>query len=745
MREMEDGQPLNPLSRHEGLAPSLKRRKSNPFEEVEHFESERSEEKDLRVVAQGFKEFKTGQEILRAVGSRLIGLQSAGCLLAWTVAMAGDVDLSPAWGWIHRIVFEKGEAAACHGRPRKAVSFPLRAGELGALIEELRKKRLSEVEERTFVEQHCEDCWLYVALHSVNGLAGFSEPLAAGKWSAIERRGVENTRAAVKRLLDSPAESIEPFEKVCSDLKCARVGYDGEELGTCESLTLEQVLPALPPHGHGGSIPLGAVLSPATFALLERPAELLREDFVRPIPPIPGKAHFGQGERMQVCKELVDRGICAWVKAEEVLIFKGKKILNGIFGVRKPAVLSDGRPVLRVIMNLRASNSILKQLKGAVNSLPAITCFQSAVLQGNENLHLYQSDMCSAFYLFRLPAVWHKYLCFNVSARGEEIGAEQNQEYFLSCSVLPMGWHCSVRVMQEISERVLWNAGLPTEQQIRRGFAVPAILTQCARECLRSDRGFWQVYLDNFMGGEKRLTGDNPQVGNDLHNTAESAWAKTGIISSDKKRVSDATAIQELGALIEGEIGFVGGSPKRFCKLLQATLWTLSQPLLDRKQTQVIAGRWVHVLQFRRPGMGFINAKKGDKEVSLKTKRELFSVMCAIPLLHTSLRAEVVNSFWCSDASEKGGAVASATELSSEGKDFLMSAKLASRSLGTAPILVIALFSGIGGTFRIYDILDIIPQGAIAVDVHKPANRIVSRRWPGVKILRDINHPRGCP
>lgn len=433
------------------------------------------------------------------------------------------------------------------------------------------------------------------------------------------------------------------------------------------------------------------------------------------------------------------------MKAEDVLVFKGVRILNGIFGVRKPTFLEDGRPVLRVIMNLRASNSILKQLKGAVNSLPAITCFQSATLEENEGLHFYQSDMCSAFYLFRLPAVWHRYLCFNVSATGEDIGAEPGQQYFLSCSVLPMGWHCSVGLMQEISERILWLAGLPSEQQLRRGFAVPTILTHCAAEAVKTDRSFWQVYLDNFMGGEKRILHDEPTIGDKLHATAEAAWAETGIVSSEKKRVSNCMAVEELGALIEGRVGLVGGSPKRFCRLLQATLGVLSQKVLLRKQAQIIADRWVHVLQFRRPGMGFldgvwkfINSNSDTSKLALKTKQEFFNIMFAVPLLHTSLSAEVHNSFWCSDASERGGAVACATELSQIGKDFLMSARLGSRSLGTVPVLVIALFSGIGGTFRIYDLLDVIPQGAIAVDIHKPANRIVSRRWPGVRILRDI-------
>lgn len=299
--------------------------------------------------------------------------------------------------------------------------------------------------------------------------------------------------------------------------------------------------------------------------------------------------------------------------------------------------------------------------------------------------------------------------------------------------------------MQEVSERILWNAGFSEHSQIRRGFAVPEVLTRCAHQSVAEDRAFWQVYLDNYMGGQKRLVGEDPLICKTQHDNAETAWKKVGIISSQKKKVECAVEIEELGALIHGQQGYLGGSNKRFCKLIQATCWVLSRKVLDRKQVQVIARRWVHVLQFRRPGMGFldkvcafVSSKHGGADRSLHVKRELFMVMLAIPLLHTTLGAGVDTSFWCSDASETGGATAVSESLTEQGKDFLMSARLSSRTLGTAPILVIGLFSGIGGTFRIYDILDIIPRASIAVDIHKPANRIVSRRWPGVKILRDV-------
>ena len=168
----------------------------------------------------------------------------------------------------------------------------------------------------------------------------------------------------MKRLLRTQPGPLESFEKVGSDLARARVGYDGEELGSCEPLSLEQVLPALPPVEHGGSIHLEAIVSHATRELLVDPKALLRDDFSSPMPKIPANVHFAKGERMHVCQELTRRNICVWIKTEGVAIFKGVRILNGLFGVKKPACLPNGKPVLRVIMNLRPSNAILKQVRG---------------------------------------------------------------------------------------------------------------------------------------------------------------------------------------------------------------------------------------------------------------------------------------------------------------------------------------------------------------------------------------------
>ena len=54
------------------------------------------------------------------------------------------------------------------------------------------------------------------------------------------------------------------------------------------------------------------------------------------------------------------------------------------------------------------------------------------------------------------------------------------------------------------------------------------------------------------------------------------------------------------------------------------------------------------------------------------------------------------------------------------------------------PVLVISLFNGIGGAFRIYDILGVRVAGKISCEIDKEANRVTRTAWPDVEELLDV-------
>eukprot|EP00435_Cladocopium_sp_Y103_P055249 s1780_g18.t1 len=454
---------------------------------------------------------------------------------------------------------------------------------------------------------------------------------------------------------------------------------------------------------------------------------------------------MAEKDRMGIAKLLVERNVCNWVELESVLKFRGERVLNGLFGVAKSTLLPDSRPCLRVIMNLIPSNAVMVQLRGMVDDLPGITQYLSLVLEDGEKLQLAQSDMVSAFYLFSLPCEWQRYLAFNLVCNGKEIDRDPNCEYALACAVLPMGWASAVSVMQEVSQNLLSHSRLPDSSRVSRLRPLPSWLTQVLGESICANREWYHVYLDNFFCGERLGVGETGGDAAKMHEEAEKCWAEAGVLSSEKKRVSGTSKVQELGALMDGEQRMLGVSGERLVKLLQTTSLLLSKRSIPRKWLQVVLGRWVHVLQFRRAGMAIMQGVWrwiGNKKMSVKqmiaARRELCVLMFGCCLFHTYLGSSVSGTATASDASGRGGAVGRSDALSPEGQDFCRALTRCKEVTIKVPVLVISLFNGVGEALRAYDLVGVEVAAFITYDISKPANRVVSRRWPHAVVKEDV-------
>ena len=298
--------------------------------------------------------------------------------------------------------------------------------------------------------------------------------------------------------------------------------------------------------------------------------------------------------------------------------------------------------------------------------------------------------------------------------------------------------------MQEASELILRGGCLDERAQIVRGLPLPIWTTGLIETANSSGKTFWHVYLDNFAAGEIGKESSDFKDGNRLHQLAEAAWSDAKVVSSDKKRKACEREAQELGAHIQGDLQTIGGSPERLLKLIQVTLFLLGKLHLSKKLTQVVAGRWVHVFQFRRPAMclledtwKYTSSKQFSSSLVRQVYRELFSCMCAVPYLHTYLGAKVGDIITASDASSTGGAVGISRTLEPQGMDY-MSVATTGRRTRRIPVMLISLFNGIGGAIRCYDILGLIPDTIICFDVHKPAQRVTTKRWPHAEMLGDV-------
>ena len=325
------------------------------------------------------------------------------------------------------------------------------------------------------------------------------------------------------------------------------------------------------------------------------------------------------------------------------------------------------------------------------------------------------------------------------------LGFKDDGEYHLGCAVIPMGWSSAVSIMQEIADRLTVISRLPLSHQVRKSVPLPPWLVQTLRESEVKERAWYHVYLDNFCAMEKIEKSKGSNQGREFHLKLEEGWQKVGVLSSAKKRVADAGEVEELGALISGDKGYMGASEMRLLKLIQLTLVVLCAGKLKKKWVQVVAGRWVHVMSFRRPGMMFLNEvwkwiaePRTSFGLERKVRSELFGCCCGCLLLHTDLRSKISKITTASDASSSGGAVGVARNLSEEGQEFSRMDRAMAGKEVRAPILVLSLFNGIGCCFRCYDLCGVAPLHLVSYEICKEANRITSRRWPQAEINLDV-------
>lgn len=687
----------------------------------------------------GFSGFE--ELVLAGCSLKVLGMGLAWMMVHGEARMRDGDSMSPLMMVFGGQVFkEAGLTAVLRSRE----VLPLRLGDTCLVSDALLRSSFSEAVVDEFVELWHRKAWLYLTIRFLNFLHGCRAALP-GRWRATERVAVVSLEGCIERTLSHDTSLQRTVFEVEKELSDRFLNYTGEEVPKMEPLSFAQAVVALPPKDRGGSIDVLDWVDGRTKTFLENPANCVLGEEETPEIKLQAKVHVKEADRMEFCMELVERKICDWVESSDVFEYRNQKVLNGMFGVRKDAVISDGRPVLRTIMNLIPSNSAMLQLQGLVSELPGMSQYLSLTLEDGESFSLYQSDMTSAFYLFRLPAVWQRFLCFNICFDGADIGKVRGRKYYLAAAVLPMGWGSAVAVMQEVSTNLLLKSGLDSERQVRRQSPLPPWLVSAVKEGKEQRRSWWHVYLDNFFAGEKVMKGSAAVEGHILHNDAEAAWSAGGVVTSEKKRVAGASAVQELGAVLDGDSQFLGMSGERLVKLCQTTLLVLSKRYLSRKWLQVICGRWIHVLQYRRAGMSVlhevwsvISGKAKGLKQGLQARRELLWCIMGLCLFHASLGAVVSEITTVSDASNKGGAFGCSEGLTPSGRSFCRAMMDPSPGRIKVPIIVLSLFNGIGGAFRCYDILGVEVEALIGFDTHKPSNRVCSRRWPHAALFEDV-------
>lgn len=558
-----------------------------------------------------------------------------------------------------------------------------------------------------FSRESCVDSWINLIAAALNRLHGSTGPYPRSRHGKSVKKCLETSRNRVERFLEQPLEGTVDHSQVWSDVCSKRVSYDGEEVGLAHPLTVAQVFKSLPPVGHGGSIDVIPLLQGRTKFLMEHPSQVLLQGPKQRGFKNKAKVHISPGEEVSLFRLLFERGVIDFVKEDEVHSDEGGPYLSGLFGVPKPGKFTnDNKPILRLTMNLIPINRTLGVILGDIGELPSASAWQQLVLVEGDTISISQADMASAFYLFRIPPAWQKYLCFNFKLSRQQAGLSGQGYVYPACRVLPMGWSSSVGVMQMASRELIRQAKLIPSDELRRGSLVPSWFVSIVPE-LSENRTWWQVYLDDFMSAEVARQKRGSGADRVLHEQATASWDSSGVLCSVDKHVYQAPVATELGVEINGKLGLMGASMTRIFKAVLASLHLVKGRPLSVRTVQVVLGRWIFILQYRRPAMAVLSRAWDYINHPIRNSRnwrvlcqEVALLLCLSPLLQFDLRTTFNPVVTCSDASETGGAVAVATSLSLAGKE--LNHRLNSPQTGPfeADILVISAFNGIGGCFR---------------------------------------------
>lgn len=667
-------------------------------------------------------------------------LMNLGLCFAWMILEGRQSPLSEGWLWQKVSALGLRELGGRLPGDKSLYPFPhvwarLHGKLRGTMFEDCFRSSFWTFED-------FKDAWALCSVKFCQLMHGGGVGFGAGRAKKVHWECLKSVHRRVENVLgEVQVGAVWGLKEIKQDLDSRDIGYGGEEIGKVEQLTAEQIMPSLPPLGRGGSIRLVDWVSPSTRRLIESPELLEISDSGQEVPRLQGRVHIRAGQKKEVANLLVERGICVWRPEREVFRFRGTPVKNGMFGVVKPGRAIEGKETLRVIMNLIPSNSLHKVIQGAVHKLPSISQWTSIFLGPGEHLEICQADITSAFYLFELPQAWHTRLAFNIDMKGD--GFEENTTYTLCARVLPMGWSSAVGIMEEAAEQLLKDVGLPESHCINRVKLLPEGFVRKMKEDEVGSTPFWHIYLDNFASGQRMQRAVPESRGGALHLEAERGWNERGVLTAPKKSVHRATVATELGGYIQGEKGWLGPDPGRLLRTLKLSLWLCFRGNIRRKSLQICIGRWMHICQFRRAAMSHFSGvwefmSRGNKKKEWLSRWELLSVCLGIPLLHTDLKAEPSAQVTASDASMTAGAIGIATKVSELGCDFLLHDTIEARQGRIVPVLLISLFDGIGGAIRSYNLAGARPQMYVSVELHRPARRIVTRRWPEAVCFEDV-------
>ena len=173
---------------------------------------------------------------------------------------------------------------------------------------------------------------------------------------------------------------------------------------------------------------------------------------------LPPNVNFDE-DWLEVAALMLELGGARVVHGHGIPRHAGRRVLAGAFGVRKVgAALPDGSPVLRLIMDLRSCNELMRSPGGRLDDMALPSQFLSLLMQQGEVLLVSGEDLKSIFYFCRLPDKWAAYFCFERELDAARLNGGTGRVR-IGAIVLPMGFCNATACLQTWHRRLALSEG----------------------------------------------------------------------------------------------------------------------------------------------------------------------------------------------------------------------------------------------------------------------------------------------
>lgn len=511
--------------------------------------------------------------------------------------------------------------------------------------------------------------WLKVLISTINFqyCTGWAKPIcvpAKDNLSSLQRDAISR----MARVVDSnilTSEQLLPFGECDKLLNSKKYDYAGRPVEYMEDLVCERILPAWPRKGQAAIQPLDAFLTPETKKLLEDPQKLLLPPEKMPTNVVRSKVRASDQEWFKIVRAAWERGMMRPVDDARVPRDRnGHLIVNGAGAVHKEKMV-DGRAVAcqRFISILCPINSVTTPLAGSQDTLPYVGQLTGLMLEEDESLYLESEDLQSAFNLFSVPDQWLGFFSYAKKVDGSAMGLESGTMVRPALSVVPMGWHSAVGLVQEaVRDLVFRRAGIPRALSAEKNKPLPP------------GRSYAVVYLDNYDEIEVVKTVDlelhkEGQEMTEYHRKFNQACDDAKLPRNVGKQLIHAVAGGMQGGFFDGRRGILKLGPDKLRNYIQLSLALLAKKPWGEYQLRHWTGKSAFMATFRRSlfaGLGRVFdsielSRNGDVSPTSAVVDEIMVLCCQSVLSQANLRATLSKEISCTDASPTGGGSGTAT------------------------------------------------------------------------------------